>query len=364
MSVKFEKLKLPSYGQMGAVAFHASDVQMSDNPRVLLFGGQRQGISGAFYSFEQASGDGFLSLPDQGEEATGPPPAPRTQHSMTSIGADPQTTLILFGGFALNIGCMNDVWKCVIGMDLASMPVPNWSPIEMSGEPPTPRYGHSATYLGTQKDKIAIFGGQDTLQQFGELYLIDHNAAAWTQPKCSGPAPAPRMKHTATACGASGKTLIFGGFNKQDRVLDDCFTLEVSADGGSGTWTQMKPEAPVGSKSIPPRAQHAAACTPDGRYVFIFGGYDGFKVMNDLWLLDLTTQSLKSVGVETPAPEARSRHTMCMVGELLHIFGGYDGSKPSTGDVYTLDCSDPGSMESEGGGDKKKKEEAKEEEED
>ena len=56
---------------------------------------------------------------------------------------------------------------------------------------------------------------------------------------------------------------------------------------------------------------------------------------------------------------------MHMIGDLLHIFGGYDGSKPTSGDVYTLDCSDPASMESEGGGDKKKKEEApKEDEED
>ena len=36
---KFEKLKLPSYGQMGGVAFHASALQLSkDGPRVLVFG--------------------------------------------------------------------------------------------------------------------------------------------------------------------------------------------------------------------------------------------------------------------------------------------------------------------------------------
>ncbi len=53
------------------------------------------------------------------------------------------------------------------------------------------------------------------------------------------------------------------------------------------------------------------------------------------------------------------------MGDLLHLFGGYDGSKPIGGDVFTLDCTDPSSMESESGGDKKKKEEgAKDDEED
>jgi len=366
--VKFEKLKLPSYGQMSGVAFHGSDVQLSSNgPRVLIFGGQRQGISGAMFSFEQSSGDGFLQLPEQGDDAQGPPPPPRTQHPLTSLGVEPQSALVLFGGFALNIGCMNDVWHCVITLDLASMPVPNWSQLHCSGEPPTPRYGHSATAFGPQCSVLGIFGGQDTVQQFNDLFILDPTAATWSRPSTSGPAPAPRMKHSATAVGTShSQLLFFGGFNKTDRVLDDACMLELSADGTSGTWTALAPEPPVGSKSISARSQHAAACSQDGRYVFVYGGYDGFKSLNDLWLLDLTTSSLRHVSVEGPAPEARSRHTCHMVGDVLHIFGGYDGSKPTSGDVFTLDCSDPASMESEGSGEgkKKKDEAAKEGEED
>jgi hypothetical protein len=50
----------------------------------------------------------------------------------------------------------------------------------------------------------------------------------------------------------------------------------------------------------------------------------------------------------------------------MHVFGGYDGSKPVAGDVFTLDCSSPASMEGkeegkEEGGKKKKEEEKKEE---
>ena len=73
--------------------------------------------------------------------------------------------------------------------------------------------------------------------------------------------------------------------------------------------------------------------------------------------------ALRQIEVETPAPEPRSRHTVHIIGDVLHVFGGYDGSKPVSGDVFTLDVSDPSGLESgkESGGDGKKKEEEKKE---
>ena len=56
--------------------------------------------------------------------------------------------------------------------------------------------------------------------------------------------------------------------------------------------------------------------------------------------------TVRSVGLEAPVPEARSRHTAHMIGDVLHLVGGYDGGKPCAGDVFTLDCTDPLAMES------------------
>lgn len=352
---KFERLKLPSYGQMPGVAFHCSDVQLSAaGPRVLVYGGQRQGISGALYSFEQSSGDGYLLLPESAE-GTGPPPPPRTQATFTSIGVEPQETLILFAGFVMNVGCENDLWKCTIGLDVSSMPVPTWEKLEPAGTPPCARYGHSATYLDS-KGKIVVFAGQDQTTQYNDVHLLDVAGSSWSQPAVSGPPPMVRVKHTANAMSATG-ILVFGGFNRavDVRVMADAHKLELSADGESATWATLQPEAPAGSKSIQPRAQHATAVTADGRFVFIFGGYDGNKCMNDLWLLELGSMALRPLLVETPAPEPRSRHTVHIINDVLHVFCGYDGGKPVSGDVFTLDVSDPAGMESETvGGDKKK----------
>ena len=346
---------------MPGVAFHCSDVQLSaSGPRVLIFGGQRQGISGAMYSFEQSSGDGFLLMPDDLEGA-GPPPPARTQATLSSFGAEPQTQMLLFAGFVLNVGCVNDLWRVTISLDAASMPVAAWEQLEASGTPPSPRYGHSATLL---HGKLAIFGGQDTAVQFNDLFLVDPVSAAWSSPSVSGTPPMVRMKHTANAITAS-QLLIFGGFNKTERVLADCYKLDVAADGSSASWSPAYPDAGAGAKSIPARAQHAASVTVDGKFLFIFGGYNGEKSLNDLWLLDLGSFHLRNLGVEPPAPEARSRHTTHIMGEtqLLHIFGGYDGGKPVAGDVYTLDVTDPASLETEGSGDDKKKDDKKKDEE-
>ena len=86
--------------------------------------------------------------------------------------------------------------------------------------------------------------------------------------------------------------------------------------------------------------------TADGKYTFIFGGYDGTKCLNDLWLLDNGAMTMRQLEVEAPIPAPRSRHTMHIIGDVMHVFGGYDNSAPSPGDVFTLNVSDPGGMES------------------
>ena len=157
----------------------------------------RQGIQGTLYAFEQSTGDGFVLMPDSAE-GTGPPPPARTQATLTSIGAEPQESLILFAGFVLNVGCENDLWKCTVGLDAASMPVPTWEKLEASGEVPGPRYGHSATYL-LSKNKIVYFGGQDQTTQFNDVGMLDIASMAWSTPTVKGTPPIVRMKHTANA---------------------------------------------------------------------------------------------------------------------------------------------------------------------
>ena len=101
--VKFEKIKLPSHGLMPGVAFHCADQQLAGSgPRIILFGGQRRGITGEMWCYE-TNGDGWMQVhPETSEGATLPPE--RTQGSIVSLGEEPQTALMLFAGYVLNVG--------------------------------------------------------------------------------------------------------------------------------------------------------------------------------------------------------------------------------------------------------------------
>ena len=61
---------------------------------------------------------------------------------------------------------------------------------------------------------MVIFGGWNGEDFFNDVYVLDLEAMAWSQPKCSGPIPCPRQGHTSIQI--SNNLLIFGGFYYQD----------------------------------------------------------------------------------------------------------------------------------------------------
>lgn len=349
--VTFIKQKLPPYGQMPGVAFAASDVQaVSDGSRIVVFGGARNGPCNEMWQWTNG-GEGWMQIfQAEGEE----PAAERTQMSLTAISA---TQLVLFGGFILNIGCANDVERVTIEMDDNSMPIASWEKCSPAGTAPCARYGHTATLLSSQ---LVVFGGQDDKAQLDDIFVLSglEGSMEWSQPKVSGSAPTPRMKHSASAVGPS-QALVFGGFRASDRCLDDAYILDL--EGGEARWEAISPAAPAGSKSIPPRSQHVACATGDGRYVYIYGGYDGDKNLNDLWLLDVRANALRPLGVSLPAPEARSRHIGHMIGSTMYVACGTDMMKPLPAEVYALDAEDPSAAASKASGAEGKKEEPKKE---
>ena len=98
----------------------------------------------------------------------------------------------------------------------------------------------------------------------------------------------------------------------KERSLATPVGLAVTADG-STLYVTAFGSAKIGvfetGELDAPRAQHAAAVSKDSKYMFIYGGYDGTKPLSDFWLLDLGTMALRQIEIETPMPEARSRHS-------------------------------------------------------
>lgn len=58
--------------------------------------------------------------------------------------------------------------------------------------------------------KIFIFGGTNGKEYFNDLFVLDLEVMAWTQPKCEGPIPSRRMGHTAIQVGTN--MIVQGGY--------------------------------------------------------------------------------------------------------------------------------------------------------
>lgn len=108
-------------------------------------------------------------------EARGIGPSGRAMHSATAVGRK-----IYFFGGANSSGTRRDTsaFCDLYELDVDTM---TWSECEVKGTPPTPCYGHSATYIG--HNKILFFGGK-AYNVLNTLTLLDLSAPC--------PAPLPR----------------------------------------------------------------------------------------------------------------------------------------------------------------------------
>lgn len=306
--LKFERLKLPPSGTMPGVSFHCADLRAPGS--LVLFGGQRRGLSNNLWQFNTGD-DGWTEHPMAGDW-----PAARTQATLTGVGPleGEGRTLYLFGGSALDVGPVNDLWALTIGTD-AALADYSWAKVNTSGALPPRRYGHSAIVCGS---KLVIFGGQNDAQQFNDVWVLDTASMLWAELTTTGAAPSPRTRHTATLV-AGDKMLVLGGFSRGTRYLGDAHLLDLA----SSSWASL----PLTGDELCARAQHAAG-TFDGAFVFVFGGYTGAKNMNDLYVLNVSAGKVAQLHCSTP-PEARSRHSVHFVNETqLCVAGGFDGGKP------------------------------------
>jgi len=149
---------------------------------------------------------------------------------------------------------------------------------------------------------------------------------SWNRPSVSGPAPSARCAQATTSCD-NGKLFIFGGWNGT-RMLNDLQVLHFDIE--PMTWSK-----PVTTGVVPgPRAGHTM--TSVGASLYVFGGGDGNHYLNDLHILNTETMAWSQAYVAGTSPAARSRHTNVAVGTRLYVFGGGDDARVYN-DLYILD---------------------------
>ncbi|KAI1282940.1 galactose oxidase [Xylaria sp. FL0933] len=215
-----------------------------------------------------------------------------------------------------------------------------WSRAPVSGAPHKPVRAHTTTLVG---NNVYVFGGCDSRTCFNDLYVLDADSFHWSMPQVIGDVPIPLRAMTCTAVGK--KLVIFGG-GDGPAYYNDVYVLDTM------NFRWHKPRI-IGEQVPSARRAHTACLYKNG--IYVFGGGDGVRALNDIWRLDVSDMSKMSwrlvsgpdknagggangsdVGVGVTKPKARGYHTANMVGSKLIIYGGSDGGE-CFNDVWVYD---------------------------
>eukprot|EP00927_Polykrikos_kofoidii_P071588 TRINITY_DN67847_c0_g1_i1.p1 TRINITY_DN67847_c0_g1~~TRINITY_DN67847_c0_g1_i1.p1 ORF type:complete len:663 (-),score=90.28 TRINITY_DN67847_c0_g1_i1:117-2105(-) len=273
--------------------------------------------------------------------STGLSPLGRQGQSVATLGQ----RLYVFGGCQMEIRCYNDLHI----LDTEEL---QWLQVPLSGEPPEPRGGHSATLVGSD---IFVYGGASSEETFQSVYRLDPVKRRWSRIAATGPGgdsgPGRRTGHAAAADGR-GRIFVFGGYDDAGNFLNDLWVLNplqsgaapratsFLGDAGTATasWSRQVPSGPT------PSAREGHSLTHiDGRLV-VFGGYTaGGTTTNDAHIYDPEVQSWERLDIGGTLPPPRQAHSATRHGHAIIVAGGCDVSSAYPvcyNDVWSLSLID------------------------
>ncbi|CAD8124604.1 unnamed protein product [Paramecium sonneborni] len=199
-----------------------------------------------------------------------------------------------------------------------------WTKCKANGKIPESRNGHTATLV---ENKMYVIGGWLGSGTYAskDVYVLDLDSLNWTLVNTMGEVPGPCNMHSADLIGQL--IYIFRGGDGKD-YLNDLHSFNTKTN----MWKLIQT---VDNQRPPPRANHCSSVCQNK--LFIFGGWDGSKRLNDLFCYDVTTNKwieLKPL----QSPSARAGMCMTTINNKIYLFGG---SGPQTTCFGDLQCYDP-----------------------
>ena len=199
-----------------------------------------------------------------------------------------------------------------------------WSEVLQHGATPTARSLHIGLVID---DFLYIFGGYDGSQRTNDFYKYNFITNEWIEIQSSENCPLPRDRHSGVVYGKS--IYIFGGYDGVNRV-NDLYKYDTERN----KWEEIIPQH--GCKPSP-RHSHSAIIHRD--HMYIFAGYDGLY-KNDFHKFNLKTFTWSSLKDNNPSaenwPKPRYRTSCNLYKNKMYIFGGHDGVK-QLNDFYSFD---------------------------
>lgn len=199
-----------------------------------------------------------------------------------------------------------------------------WSDVFQQGIGPSARSLHIGVVFG---DFLYIFGGYDGTQRTNDFFKYNFITNEWSEIITNTPSPLPRDRHSGVIY--EKYIYIFGGYDGVNRV-NDLYRFDTE----NNIWEEI---ISLGGNKPSPRHSHSAIIYKD--HMYIFAGYDGLY-KNDFHKFNLKTLSWNSVKDNNPSaenwPKPRYRTSCNIYKNKMYIFGGHDGVK-QLNDFYFYD---------------------------
>ncbi|XP_071958650.1 multiple epidermal growth factor-like domains protein 8 [Antedon mediterranea] len=181
-------------------------------------------------------------------------PCGRDSHVMLKT---PDGNLIIFGGFSMQHGFMNDIWS----FNTSSR---EWKKQQPSTSlKPSPRGHTAACYYG---NKMVIFGGEDYSKVFDDMWIFDIETKLWNLESFDNAPPAV-AGHTLTKIGGSspGYLILIGGYSPEHGLNHDTWKCVVR----SHSWRKV-PTTGISPTGV---YGHTTVYDENTQALYVFGGY-------------------------------------------------------------------------------------------
>ena len=227
----------------------------------------------------------------------------RYAHAMVYV--EDLNKIILFGG-TNGDERFNDTWEFDVSNE-------KWSEVIVNGDKPNPNYHHTIAYIGN--GKVILFGGYDDEDKcIDDTWEYNAITKSWRIIDTIGSKPGPRTAHSMVYIGDS-KALLFGGVWYNDTWV---------YDAASHNWSEI---IVTGTKPVARYGHGAMVYLEDANKVIMFGGdytdeeCDCGRQLNDTWEYDITNQTWSEIPISGDKPSHREHIAMSYAGNnkiLMH----------------------------------------------
>ncbi|KAJ8396314.1 hypothetical protein AAFF_G00018910 [Aldrovandia affinis] len=250
----------------------------------------------------------------------------RMYHTLTAV---PGWGVVVFGGRSSPLNPIRSVLRMTYDpaslpdSPVAVSPVLEWLSLEdmaCTGNPPLPRWRHTATLLRYRgQNFLFVFGGRTEAEPvLGVAHFLCLEDQHWAEVPVEGSPP--EARHSHSACAYAGGVVIFGGLGAGGVPLSDTVLLQPTATGFCWERLLVQP-APV------PRYSHSAHVTGH-KLVLVGGVWLQAEGVPGVAVIDLTTGGSVEHCLDTsPVPWPLMLHSFCSEpldeeGTAVAVMGG------------------------------------------